>query len=359
MKMKKVVALMLCTALMLVPTACGKKAESPNPAPAPAASTPADAPTTEVQAPVKITIVSHFTEDYLSYKAMHDACEDITEKTGGAVTFEYYPLEQMVKANEEFDAVSTGIADMAPLFPGNASGIEPMLSASDQPFEYTDFEHFLRAWNAGQKEIMEEIFANHNMKLLGVTIPYLNGTMIMTRKEVHAPSDMNGLKIRSVGVAAGEVVTGCGAAPVSMSSSEYYLALSNNTIDGVTTSLLPGLERSVQEVVTNILDYNMSIPYDYAAINLDTWNKLTAETQKLFIDHFGESYTRDVIKDAEAQDAEAREKYTSAGVSFYAPTADEAAQWNEIGASATEAFLNTAGIEELAQRYLEIANQTR
>lgn len=341
--MKKRLALLLCIVLLLTVTSCG--------------STPAN--DGSEQAPVKITVVSHFTEDYLSYKAMHDACEDISEKSGGAITFEYFPLEQMVKANEEFDAVSTGLADMAPLFPGNASGIEPMLSASDQPFEYTDFDHFLRAWNAGQKDIMEEIFAEHNMKLLGVTIPYLNGTMIMTRKEVRSPADMKGLKIRSSGLAAGEVVTSCGASPVSMSSSEYYLALSTNAIDGVTTSLIPGLERSVQEVVTNILDYNMSIPYDFAAINLDTWNKLTPENQKLFLDHFDQNYTMSIIKDAEAQDNEARSTYAAEGVSFYLPTDEEAAQWNEVGRSAIEAFLATEGVGDLGQRYLDIAEQTR
>ncbi len=311
------------------------------------------------QDPVTITVVSHFTEDYLSYAAMHDACENITEKTNGAVTFQYYPLEQMVKAAEEFDAVSTGLADMAPLFPGNATGIEPMLGASDQPFEYTDAEHFLRAWDAGQREIMEEVFANHNMKLLGVTIPYIGGTMIMTRKEVKVPEDMKGFKIRSVGMAAGEILKNCGASPVQMSSSEYYLALSTNTIDGVTTSLIPGLERSVQEVVTNILDYNMSTPYDFAAINLDTWNKLNEATQQLFLDSFNDDYTRKVVKDAAEQDAEARATYEAAGVTFYAPTEEEAALWNEVGQSAIDAFLASDGIGELGQKYLEFAEQTR
>jgi TRAP-type C4-dicarboxylate transport system substrate-binding protein len=364
--MKKFVSILLCLIMVITLVACGNTAKTEDNAKADSTATD-DAGKTEektdkpaeVQKPVKITVVSHFTEDYLSYASMHAACEDISEKTGGTVTFEYFPHEQMVKANEIFDAVSTGLADMAPLFPGNATGTEPMLGASDQPFEYDDAEHFLRAWNAGQRDIMEEVFASHNIKLLGVTIPYLSGTMIMTRKLVKSPADMAGLKIRTSSVAAGEIVTSCGASPVSMSSSEYYLALSTNTIDGVTTSLIPGLERSVQEVVTNILDYNMSTPYDFAIMSLDTWNKLTPGTQQIFLDHFNDDYTRNVLQDAQAQDKEGRARYTGAGVTFYTPTADEAVQWREVAESAIDAFIASDGVGELGQRYLEIAEQTK
>ena len=354
--MKRFLSLTLALSLTLSLAACGGGQKDP---PADASNPPAASSEAPQMDPVKITVVSHFTEDYLSYAALHDACEEIAGQSNGLVSFEYYPMEQMVKSAEEWDAVETGLADMAPIFPGSYTGVEPMLGAADQPFEYDDTEHFIRAWYGGQKDIMEEVFAKHNMKLLQVVTPYICGSQIYTNKQVKSPADLAGQNIRSSSAAASNVLLAGGASPVSMSSSEYYLALSNHTIDGVITSPLPGLERSVQEVVDYWLDVNLSTPYDFVVMNLDTWNKMTPDIQQLFIDAFDEDYMRAVVSDAAEQDAAARKTYEEAGVTIYTPTDDERAEWVALGQSVLDTFLETDGVGELGEQWFKITEETR
>lgn len=314
----------------------------------------ADTPQAEGADPqVNITVVSHFDPEYLSYKACVEACESISEKSNGTITFSYYPLEQLVKSAEEFTAVVDGIGDMAPLYPGSYTGIEPMLGADDQPFEYRDWEDLWAAWNSGHKEIMEEVFAKHNMKLLAVTVPYLNGTMFFSNKEIKVPADLHGQKIRNSSVAGASIISSCGGSSVSMSSSEYYLALSTNTIDGVATAPIPGTDRTLQEVVKYWLNVSMSIPYDYLVINLDTWNKMSENQQALFEEAFGDEYFMNVISHAQEAEDAAKALYDGEGVIQYTPTDEEFQQWYDIGISVSEDWVATNG--DLAKEWMEIS----
>lgn len=341
--MKKTIALLLVLMLCLsVLTGCGASA-----------STQANGEDPKVN----ITVVSHFDPEYLSYKACVDACESISEKSNGSITFSYFPLEQLVKSAEEFTAVADGIGDMAPLYPGSYTGIEPMLGADDQPFEYRTWEDLWAAWNAGHKEIMDEVFAKHNMKLLAVTVPYLNGTMFFSNKEIKVPSDLKGQKIRNSSVAGASIIASGGGSSVSMSSSEYYLALSTNTIDGVATAPIPGTDRTLQEVVKYWLNVSMSIPYDYLVINLDTWNKLSDNQKALFEEAFGDEYFMNVINHAQAAEDAAKALYDGEGVIQYTPTDEEFQQWVEVGTKVSEEWVATVG--EKGTKWMEISKSVQ
>ena len=108
--MKKVLALILALAMILAMTACGEKKTEPEPEKKPE------------QEAMKLTVATNFAEDYISWQSMVKATEQITEMTGGKITFELYPAEQLVKTAEIFEAVSTGLIDMAPLLLENYVG---------------------------------------------------------------------------------------------------------------------------------------------------------------------------------------------------------------------------------------------
>lgn len=342
--MKKVLAVFLALAMILSLAACGEKKEE--------GSAPVE------QEAMTLTVATNFAEDYISWQAMVKATETITEKTGGKITFELYPAEQLVKTNELFEAVTSGIIDMAPLLLENYAGVDPYFGAAAQFGLFDDIDHQINAWEAGQKDLLSEALDPYGVKLLGLTIPYSSGTQYMTTFPVHAPADIKGKNIRVFGSANTIMTELAGGNCINMSSSEYYLALQTGAIDGLTGNLVPSLGRSVQEVISYILDLNFSMSEDFAVINNNTWDKLTDETKQIFIDAFNiDNYTRPGAAQAEKNNEDAKKIYEAAGVEFIAPTDAEKAEWLELAAKTREEFLKATG--EKGAAYVKCAEDTR
>ncbi len=343
--MKKVLAIMLALAMMLGLAACGEAEKKP-----------------EEQKPeqeaMKLTVATNFAEDYISWQAMLKATAAITERTGGKITFELYPAEQLVKRDEIFEAVSTGLVDMAPLLLENYVGTDPFFGAAGNFGIYDDIEHQIRAWEAGQKDLLAESLDAYGIKLLGLTIPYASGTQYMTTFEVHKPEDLKGKNIRVFGSANTIMTDLCGGNCINMSSSEYYLALQTGAIDGLTGNLVPSLNRSVQEVISYIYDMNFSMSEDFAVINSAVWDKFTDETKAIFEDEFSiDNYTRPGAAQAEQNNADAKKIYEEAGVTFIEPTAEERQIWLDLVAKTREEWLGKTG--EKGAEFIKISEETR
>ena len=135
------------------------------------------------------------------------------------------------------------------------------------------------------------------------------------------------------------------------------MALSTNTIDGVATAPIPGTDRTVQEVVDYWLNVNLSIPYDYLAINLDTWNKLSDNQKALFEEAFDDDYFLEVVSHAQENEDAAKALYDAEGVVQYTPTDDEYQQWVEIGSTVLNNWVSANG--EMGQKWMEISESVQ
>jgi TRAP-type C4-dicarboxylate transport system substrate-binding protein len=71
---------------------------------------------------------------------------------------------------------------------------------------------------------------------------------IYSNTPVRAPEDLNGLKMRSFGLDATQLLSQLGASPVTMSSQEVYQAMQRGTIDGCLTGPSSVLGRKLFEV---------------------------------------------------------------------------------------------------------------
>jgi TRAP-type C4-dicarboxylate transport system substrate-binding protein len=186
------------------------------------------------------------------------------------VTLAAWP-ERNVNGPEVLRLVRSGQVDIAAAPLTTVSGDVPMLDGVDLAGMNPDIKQARRVADA-----MLPV-ANKELERLGIklvaTYPF-SGQMLFCRKPIATLADLKGLKVRTNGPSAADLVKALGGQPVSLAFGEVYTALERGTVDcGITGS---GSGNSVKwpEVTTHL--YTMSLSWSTAGyfVNLAWWNKL-------------------------------------------------------------------------------------
>ena len=244
------------------------------------AQTPAAGPKVAVQAITQVTanMPQYTTVDQPLLR------DGMSKATNGRVevTLAAWP-ERNVNGPEVLRLVRSGQVDIAAAPLTTVSGDVPMLDGVDLAGMNPDIKQARRVADA-----MLPV-ANKELERLGIklvaTYPF-SGQMLFCRKPIASLADLKGLKVRTNGPSAADLVKALGGQPVSLAFGEVYTALERGTVDcGITGS---GSGNSVKwpEVTTHL--YTMSLSWSTAGyfVNLAWWNKLEpsvrAEFEKTF-----------------------------------------------------------------------------
>lgn len=232
---------------------------------------------------------------------LRKSVEMVDKKTGGEFQIKIFLPGQLVKTREVFTATSKGMIDgafcnivyFAGTVPVANAKYGPFLAMNDKELAYLQLEtDFL-------KPVRKEL-AVHNIFFVGAQ-PSQPGN-ITCRKVVRRLADMKGLKMRGAGVY-GEISKAWGAVPVSIAPAEMYTALQRGTMDGTYYPLYACVDYKYYEVVKCVV---WPAPLETSAdffVNLDSYNALPAEWQKILVESFmevavkraaevGDAYTR-------------------------------------------------------------------
>ena len=166
--------------------------------------------------------------------------EKIERMSGGNIRLKFFEPHALVPPLEMFDAVSAGTLDAAWSTPGYWFGKEKALALfSTVPFGPRAGEYGAWIYHGGGQELMDEIYAKHNIKSLvcGVIAPEASGWF---RKEITSVEDLKGLKMRFFGLGA-EVMEKLGVSTQLIADSAIYTALERGSIDA-TESSMPAID---------------------------------------------------------------------------------------------------------------------
>jgi len=266
--------LILVAALVLVLSllpAC--RAEAPTPAPAPMTTYP------EMTLKFATWLAMDHPSALSSYIRQADL---ITERTDGAVTFEWYPLAQLFKPTEAIASVGAGVADLSILVFTYEAGRVPLGSVEGLPFAFETPEQVLEVYRRGWDMLQAEV-APFNVKLLSYNAAQPH-VLCTKDKPVRTIDDVKGLKIRGAGGLEDMMLEAIGAIPVTMSSADVYLAIQTGVLDGGCS--LPTSPDA--HPWGDLVKYMMLTNHMYVAgatmINLDTWNNLPPEVQEIMLE---------------------------------------------------------------------------
>lgn len=282
--MKKLFALILALTMVFALCACGQTAAPATAAPAeaaPAEAAPAEAAPAADAIVLKIGISTN--EEDPRAKGALQFIDEITEKTGGAVSGQLYPAGQLGGDADLINSLSldAGTVDVIITDASNFATYAPKMGISALPFNFADFQE---AWDFMDSDIEAEAEADLIPLNMRVLAHYCNGFRCVTNSKapVETPADMKGMLIRTPeNPVIMATMTALGANPQPLAFNELYQALQQGTYDAQENPIPVIYNNKLYEVqdylsVTNHIYSGMCF-----TIAESVWQKLTAEQQEI------------------------------------------------------------------------------
>lgn len=270
--------------------------------------------------------------------------KEVTEKTGGRITFEVYPAGQLGK--ETANTISMGIAESGVVVTSYEASKVPLTSVVELPgLHSTACEATARFWDLAREggALFDQEYAYLGIRPLYVNV--LTPYQIMTSgKKIESLDDVSGLKIRANGSAMDKTARAIGAVGVKVTSSETFDALSRGTIDGALWPIGSTYEVGLEGVLNyTVKGTKLGGGSTFYAISEDIWQDLSPDDQQIMLDA-GMTAQKHLCSYLDALDLEVEEKMLAAGeLEVTELTSEESERWAEAVKSVADLW-----VEELA-----------
>jgi TRAP-type C4-dicarboxylate transport system substrate-binding protein len=197
------------------------------------------------------------------------------EATGGKVKFEEYFGSTLYPPPDAWEAVKSGIADVAWTWAGFKPGVTTLADVVSLPF--MPFKSAKQAsgilWKLYEKypSIAEQYNKENKILFVWASSPYF---LITTKKHVKTLDDLKGLVIRVGGGPPTDQIEMLGAVPKGVGMTAVYENLQKGVLDGMAVPAEAFYSFRLYEVAPYITWVDLHTVYFAYAMNWDTWNGL-------------------------------------------------------------------------------------
>lgn len=212
-------------------------------------------------------------------RQMEEWKKELEERTGGRVEVQLFPGGTLLAANNMYDGVRDGVADIGLSSTTYEPGRFPLLDISDMPSGYPNSEVASQVVYDLVKEFPPEAFKDFKIITVFATEP----AHIQTVKPVKKLEDLKGMQVRISG-ALTPILKKFGASPVGMAMSEVPESLQTGIIDGSISSREVLLDLKLAETIKYTTDYPLAINTFVAVMNKDVWESLPPDVQQVIDD---------------------------------------------------------------------------
>lgn len=354
MKSKALIVLLVFAVIMTTfLSACGLDEET--------TSTPATSSTTPVQ-PITLVFTSHenahgsYATDFFAWWFA-----EIEKRTGGRVKIEAHFGGELVGMMDAFDAVKKGTVDIANFMPTSLAGRFPMTSVSNLgAYDIINYSSGRIWWELFEK--YPEMQAEYSgTKVLHAGTLHFTGFGTST-KPVRTLEDCEGVKFITVSEVAGYRGELLGWVPTGLPPQDVYTGLQTGVVDGVgghLKSLRDWKWGEPIKYVTMIRNY-ASAPVFATVMNIDKWNSLPADIQKIMEDMIPELIDKfDDLEIETHRDLYANPSPELEGIEYIYLSPEEMARWVKADEPRIEWYigvLEDQGLpgRQLVEEYLEL-----
>ncbi len=285
--MKKILALLLALTMVFALAACGGETEpstapSAEPSAAPESSTPDAEGTPDAESPaydeVELMFATTFNEIETSGKAITYFTDYITEKSGGAITFDIKWGGTVAGTGEELSFLQAGAFDMSVLGQSQYSAVLPLLNFPGQTDESqekcVDYFNYIVYENEATASLIQAQIEAQGVKMLGFMAN--GGNAFAAKKEV---STLDELKAYKLGVGMNQsAFESLGFTVQTLMPWDAYDSLSKGVVDIAFMSTAPMVSLKWHEVAPYFISVNEYSAGNYFTISLDRWNSFSADT---------------------------------------------------------------------------------
>lgn len=288
--MKKIISVLLASAMALSLAACGEDAyvnvetQAAGTESAVASdSTGTDTTTGTAEYSIKIATTGNSKQP--PSLATQDFMNAVKENTNGRYEFELHDSSTLGGDSDILQQVMDGTLQVSAVGGTTFSMYTELLEVLSLPFLITNYDLEYKALQSDEyKAICDRVGEELGIKILFTSE---NGIrhFATVNKPIYTVEDLKGLKIRiPTSTVLDKTIKALGANPQTIAYSELYSSLQNSVIDGeeVNYSTLAGQHH--YEVAMYVTEAGMYCFSGMVIANLDWWNSLNAEDQKIIED---------------------------------------------------------------------------
>ncbi len=211
--------------------------------------------------------------------------------------------ELNLKGTELLRLLKQGVFDFAfalPIYVEDGGAVIEALDIAGVARDYAMAKDISEIWMPEMQGVMKE---KHGAIILGThTWPEQN---FYCRDDVKGVEDFKGKKIRVQGTSQSDLVTAFGASGVTIAFAEVVPALEKGVVDCGITGTMPAYKAKWPEVTKTLFRLPVGFTAGMLVANLNMWNKLSPDTQKLI---------QEQVKDLEARSWKSTQAETEDGV---------------------------------------------
>jgi len=205
----------------------------------------------------------------------------IEKNSGGRIKFDFLGGTEVIPSFEQGEAVKSGVVDAAFVPSGYLKGMVPEgLALTNTPINSPERRAI------GFYDLLNEIYQKHNLYYVMNcdASGYPEHFHIFLNTVIDKPEDIKGMKLRASGTYR-PTLEYFGASVVVMPVTETYTAMERGLVDGFAFPAdSPFFNFSMQEVTKYYVNPGFGSPIVCFFINLDVWNSIPGDLQKLIMD---------------------------------------------------------------------------
>lgn len=239
-------------------------------------------PATAQDKPVNLKISHWVPATHPLQKAAEEWGASVTKASGGTITTQVYPSQQLGKAFDHYDMVRDGIAEVGYINPGYQPGRFPIVSAGEIPFLVGEVHGGIRAVDQWYRK-----YAPTEMKDVKYCFSFIldPATWHSSKKKILAPGDIKGMKVRPSQGTVAAWVTQLGGTNVQASATEVRDVMEKGVAEAVMFPWGSVPLLGVDKVTKYHMDAAISTTTFQWLINQKVYDGMSAAQKKVIDDH--------------------------------------------------------------------------
>lgn len=210
--------------------------------------------------------------------------DEINKRSHGRIHVEHFTSATLGNSVTLIQQARLGAVDMVGSTIPNLVGIDSRLAVFTMPFLFDGPAAAHRAASSATTATLLKVLEDKGIKAFDLGT---NGFQVLTMRDkpVREPSDLKGLRIRSLpSKLNSSTLSAFGADPTPIVYAQLYVAMQNGTVDGTESSLSAVGAIKLYEVAKYVsLTYHSWLPQIFI-MNLNTFKKLPPDLQKVVTD---------------------------------------------------------------------------
>ena len=190
--------------------------------------------------------------------------------TQGRVKIQLYAEETLVKEADQYDAVVSGLADLAACTADATPGRFPLAEFYALPLLFPSAEVAGKVY----WDVLNEFCAEEYKDVMIVGTPTIAAANLFSNKPVHVPADLAGQRVRLGGTIEGWVIEALGGTPVDIPTGELATSMERGVADSCFLSWSFGLITGVKDTTKYRTELNMFYRTFALVMNKDVWDSM-------------------------------------------------------------------------------------